>query len=112
MHRIRGLVLLAATIVCEVLGTLALPASEGFTRVPGTVGVLLGYAAAIILFSRALDHGLPLGIAYATVTGCGLVSATAVSAVLLDEPVTAPQGLGLVLILGGALLLQRRAVPS
>lgn len=107
MRDVRTLLLLG-TIVCEMLGTLALPASEGFTRLPGTVGVLLGYAAAITLFSRALDHGLPLGVGYGTVTGCGLVAATTLSAVLLEEPVSAAQCAGLALILGGAVLLQWR----
>lgn len=96
--------------MCEISGTLSLPASEGFTRVPGTVGVLVGYAAAILLFSRALDHGLPLGIAYGLVTGCGLVAATALSVALLGEPLTAVRGAGLVLVLGGAVLLARPAV--
>lgn len=108
MRRTRALVLLSLTIVCEILGTLALVASAGFTQVAGSIGVLAGYTAAVVLFSRALGHGLPLGIAYGTVTGCGLVAATLVSAVLLDEPVTALQGSGLVLILGGTVLLQRR----
>ena len=108
--RSRGPVLLLGTIVCEMLGTLSLPASEGFTRAPGTAGVLAGYTTAILLFSRALDHGLPLGVAYGTVTGCGLVAATALSTVLLHEPVSSAQGAGLALILGGAVLMQRREV--
>lgn len=102
--------LLAGTVVCEILGTLSLPASEGFTRLPGSLGVLAGYTAAILLFSRALDHGLPLGIAYGTVTGCGLVAATALSTVLLHEPLSVAQGAGLALVLGGAVLLQHRGV--
>ncbi|WP_285655564.1 SMR family transporter [Actinomycetospora sp. NBRC 106375] len=107
----RGVVLLAGTVVCEVLGTVSLSASDGFTRPAATLGVLTGYAVAVLLFSRALEHGLPLGIAYGTVTGCGLVSATVLSAAVLGDPVTPVQAGGLALILGGALLLQRR-VPA
>lgn len=104
----RGVVLLLATVGCEVVGTVSLSASEGFTSPLAAAGVLVGYATAVLLFSRALDRGLPLGVAYGTVTGCGLVSATVLSAAVLAEPVTPIQAGGLGLILGGALLLQRR----
>ena len=107
----RGRLLLVGTIVCEVAGTLSLPAAAGFTRPAGALGVLAGYAAAVLLFSRALDHGLPLGVAYGTVTGCGLVSATALGTVLLGEPLAPVQGAGLLLILGGSVLLHRTEVP-
>lgn len=108
--RSRGPVLLLATVACEVLGTVSLSAA-GAGRPTAVLGVLAGYAAAVVLFSRALDHGLPLGIAYGTVTGCGLVSATLLGAAVLGEPITPLRAGGLALILGGALLLARRAAP-
>lgn len=105
---LRGLLLLAASIVCEVCGTLLLHASQGFTALLPSLGVLAGYATSILLFSRALQHGLTLGIAYGTLTGCGLAVATLASALLFDGPLTAVQLVGLALILLGALLLQTR----
>src|SRR5690349_6742781 len=98
----RGVLLLAGTVVCEVLGTVSLAGSL-------VAGVLAGYGLAVLLFSRALHHGLPLGIAYGTVTGCGLLAATLLGAVLLGEVPTPLRAGGLALVLGGALLLQRRA---
>lgn len=97
--------LLGSAIVSEVLGTLLLHASEGFTRPLAAVGVLVGYCGAILLFSRALDHGLALGIAYGTLTGCGLVAATVLSTVVFGDPIALLQVVGLVLILLGALAL-------
>jgi small multidrug resistance pump len=100
--------LLGGTVVCEVLGTLSLSASAGATRPAATLGVLGGYALAVVLFSRALDRGVPLGIAYGTVTSCGLVAATVLGAVVLAEPVPPLRAGGLGLVLGGALVLQHR----
>lgn len=105
---IRGPVLLAASIVSEVCGTLLLHASQGFTVLLPSVGVLAGYATSILLFSRALQHGLTLGIAYGTLTGCGLAVATLASALLFDGPLSAVQLVGLALILLGAMVLQSR----
>ncbi|MDL5159838.1 DMT family transporter [Actinomycetospora termitidis] len=105
-ERIRGLLLLAASIVCEVGGTLLLHAAQGFTVLLPSLGVLTGYTTSIVLFSRALRYGLTLGIAYGTLTGCGLVVATVSSALLFGDPLAAAQGVGLVLILLGALAMQ------
>ena len=105
--RRRGVALLAAAIVTEVTGTLLLPVSEGFSRPWPAIGVLAGYAVSIVLFSRALRYGLTLGIAYGTLTGCGLASATVLSTAVFGDPVTMTQTVGLLLILAGALALQR-----
>jgi small multidrug resistance pump len=110
-----GAVLLAGAVVCEVVGTSSLPASDGFTRTPATVGVVVGYALAIVLFTRALRHGVPMGVAYGTLTGCGLAAATVLGTVALGEVLTPVQAGGLGLIGAGALLLhrgERRRVPA
>lgn len=86
-----------------------LPASDGFTRPWAAAGVLAGYAVSIVLFSRAMRYGLSLGIAYGTLTGCGLGSATLLSTGVLAEPLGVVQAVGLGLILLGAVLLQRPA---
>ncbi|WP_433799954.1 DMT family transporter [Actinomycetospora sp. CA-084318] len=101
-----GLLLLAASIVCEVAGTMLLHASQGFSSPLASLGVLAGYGTSILLFSRALRYGLTLGIAYGTLTGCGLVAATLASTVLFGDPIAPLQFTGLALILLGALTLQ------
>ena len=85
-----------------------LQASRGFTQLAPSLGVLVGYGSAILLFSRALEHGLGLGIAYGILTGCGLVAATTLSAVLFAEPLALAQACGLALVLLGAVVLQLR----
>jgi small multidrug resistance pump len=105
-ERWKGALLLGAAIGCEVGGTLLLRASAGFTRPWAGAGVLAGYVVSVLLFSRALRHGLTLGVAYGTLTGCGLGAATLASLVVFGEPVSLAQGGGLALVLAGALLLQ------
>ena len=98
--------LLLAAIGCEVAGTFLLREARGFTAVLPSVGVVAGYCVSIVLFSRALDHGLTLGVAYGVLIGCGLAAATLLG-VVLGQPLGAAQVIGLVLVLVGALVLQR-----
>ena len=63
---------LAAAIVFEVVGTTALQASKGFTRLgPGLVTVA-AYGLAVWLLGRAL-LAIPVGVAYAVWSGLGVV---------------------------------------
>lgn len=103
--------LLALAIATEVVGTLCLRASEGFTRPGPAVGVLAAYAVSLPLFARALHGELGLGVAYGTLTGCGLAAAALLSALLFGEPLSVVQVLGLVVIAVGVLALARRPVP-
>jgi small multidrug resistance pump len=110
-ERWRGVALLAAAIGCEVGGTVLLRGSRGFTAVLPSAGVIAGYCVSIVLFSRALAHELTLGVAYGILIGCGLAAATLLGA-LLGEPLSLLQAGGLVLVLVGALVLQRRPAGS
>jgi small multidrug resistance pump len=103
--------LLAAAIVTEVAGTLLLRVSEGFTRPLASVGVLAGYAVSIVLFSRVLGRGTALGIAYGTLTGCGLAAAALISTAVFGDPITPLQVVGLLLLSGGVLALQAAPRP-
>jgi small multidrug resistance pump len=57
----QALMLLVLAIVSEVAGTSALRASEGFTRVWPSVGVVVGYGVSFVALSLALKQGLGLG---------------------------------------------------
>lgn len=99
--------LLVGAVGTEVVGTLALRVSDGFTRPLPTVGTLAGYGVSLWLFSLLLDRGgTALGAAYAVLTGAGLVAATAASVLLFGDPLSTVQALGLVLLGAGVLLVQ------
>lgn len=101
--RVHYLILLLA-IVCEVVATSALKASDGF-RVPGpTALVLVGYGAAFYLLSLTL-RTLPVGIAYAIWSGVGQVLVLLVAWWLYGQTLDVPAIVGIALILVGVIVL-------
>jgi multidrug transporter EmrE-like cation transporter len=64
--------LLALAIIGEVIGTSAMKASDGFTKLAPSVLTVVGYAAAFYFLSQILDR-IPVGIAYAVWAGGGIV---------------------------------------
>ncbi len=96
--------LLGTAIVAEVVGTSALKASEGFTRLVPSVVVVLGYAVAFYCLSLVLKT-LPVGIAYAVWSGLGIVLITVVAFVLYGQTIDLPGLLGMGLIVAGVVVL-------
>ena len=96
--------ILGAAILLEVLGTTALKASEGFTRlVPSTV-TAVAYMASFYLLSLALKT-LPMGIAYAVWSGVGIVLISTVGWVYYGQRLDLPAVIGLGLIVAGVLVV-------
>ena len=103
--------LLAIAIALEVAGTLCLRVSEGFTQPLSAIGVLLGYGVSLVFFAWALSGGLGLGVAYGTLTACGLAAAALLSAFLFGESLGVVQVVGLIVLAAGVVALTcRRAV--
>jgi len=96
--------LLAIAIVAEVVGTSALKASEGFTRLGPSVVVVLGYAVAFYCLSLVL-RSIPVGVAYAIWSGLGIVLITLVAWVIYDQTIDLAAVLGMGLIIAGVLVL-------
>lgn len=61
---------LAIAIVAEVIGTSALKASDGLSRLGPSLIVAAGFATAFFFMSLAL-RSIPVGIAYAIWSGWG-----------------------------------------
>ena len=61
-------ILLFIAIVAEVIGTSALKASEGFTRILPSIGVVIAYGISFFLLSLTL-RVIPVGVAYAIWSG-------------------------------------------
>ena len=97
--------LLAAAIVCEVTGTVALRMSEGFSRLVPSAVTILGYVAALGLLSIVLKRGLTIGVTYAIWSACGVALVALIGVLAFDERLTWVQlaGVGFV-ILGVAAL--------
>ncbi|HZE37943.1 MAG TPA: multidrug efflux SMR transporter [Stackebrandtia sp.] len=102
-------VMLAGAIVAEVLGTVSLKISDGFSRVIPSILVVIGYAAAFVLLSMALKRGIPLGIAYGVWAAVGVALVALIGAVVFKEGLTWTQVGGLVLVAAGVAALEMGA---
>lgn len=97
-------VLLAIAILSEVLGTTALKASDGFTRLVPSVFTVVAYGVSFYLLSLTL-RVLPTGIAYAIWSGAGIVLISGIAWVFQGQRLDAPALLGMGLIVAGVLVV-------
>lgn len=103
---------LIIAIIAEVSGTLALRASESFTRLAPSVIVVVGYAVAFYCLSLTLKY-IPVGIAYAIWSGAGIVLIAAFGFIIFNERLDWAALAGIALVLTGIFLLTAvsRSVP-
>jgi len=102
---VQALVLLVLAIVSEVAGTSALRASEGFTRLWPSVGVVVGYGVSFVALSLALKQGLGLGPAYAIWSGAGTALITIVGLIVFGDRISLLAYAGIALIIAGVVLV-------
>ena len=98
--------LLALAIGAEVAGTLSLKHTRGFTDPLMSVVVIACYVVAIFLLAQVLSRGMPVAVAYAVWSAIGITVVAVLGAVLLDESLTWPQVVGIVLIVVGVVALE------
>jgi small multidrug resistance pump len=92
--------LLTLAIALEVAATLALRASDGFTRVGLSIAVVAGYATAFFLLGLVL-RSIPVSVAYAVWSAVGTGTIALIGMTLLDEPAGAIRIVSLVVIMVG-----------
>lgn len=95
---------LSTAIVAEVIGTSALKASEGFTRLGPSLITILGYAAAFYFLSLTLKT-IPVGIAYAIWSGVGIVLISLIGYALFRQTLDLPAIIGMALIIAGVAVI-------
>ncbi|VWC63781.1 multidrug transporter [Burkholderia lata] len=99
-----GYAWLAIAIVAEVIGTSALRAADGFTRLWPSLLVVAGYGIAFYCLSLTL-RTMPVGIIYAVWSGAGIVLITLVAMLLYRQVPDLPAVIGLGLIISGVVVL-------
>jgi small multidrug resistance pump len=95
-------------IVMEVVGTTALKASHGFSRVVPSLLVLTAYCTAFGLLGFAVRK-LDIGLVYAVWAGVGTAAIAVVGVLAFSEPVTKARVAGIVLVTIGVVVLNRSA---
>ena len=99
-----GYVLLLVAIALEVVASVALRLSEGFTRFGPVAVVVLGYCGSLALLSVAMTT-VPLSISYPMWAGIGTAGALAAAWALFGERLAPVQWLGAALVLAGVVAL-------
>lgn len=97
-------VFLLIAIIAEVIGTSALKASNGFTRLGPSAVVALGYGAAFYFLSLTL-RTIPVGVAYAIWSGVGVLLITLVGWLAFGQRIDGPALAGIGLIVAGVVVL-------
>ncbi len=97
-------ILLGLAIAAEVVGTSALKASEGFSKLWPSAIVVVSYGAAFYLLSLTL-RTIPVGIAYAVWSGVGVVLIALIGWLAFGQKLDAAGMLGMGLIVAGVLVL-------
>lgn len=96
--------LLVASIAAEVIGTIALRHTDGFTRPIPSLVAGISYAIAIWLMSLAVRH-LEVGMAYAVWAGAGTALIALLGVICFHETLTVARGIGVFMIVIGVVML-------
>ncbi|MEM1431736.1 MAG: SMR family transporter [Pseudomonadota bacterium] len=98
-------VYLIVAVAFETIGTSALKASDGFTRVWPSLAVVVGYAISFYFLSLTL-RAIPVGVAYAMWSALGIFFITLIGWVVFKQRLDAPALIGLALIVAGVAVIQ------
>src|SRR5690606_6940247 len=97
-------VYLGSAILAEVIATSALKSADGFTRLWPSVITVAGYAVAFYFLALTL-RDIPVGVAYASWSGVGIVLISLVGALFFKQNLDAPALLGMGLIIAGVVVM-------
>ena len=95
---------LLAAIIAEVVGTSALRASDGLSKLWPSLLMIVAYGISFFFLSLTL-RTIPIGIAYAVWSGVGMVMITLVGWLYLEQGLDAPAIMGISLIVSGVVVL-------
>lgn len=95
---------LGVAIVFETIGTTALKASDGLTRLGPSLLVVMSYVISFWLLALVLRI-IPVGVAYAIWAGLGVCLIAGIGWVVFGQRLDAPAVLGLVLIISGIVVI-------
>lgn len=102
---------LAIAIAGELIGTVYLKHSAGFTKLIPSLISITSYGLCFFFFSKSLLN-INLSIAYASWSAVGLVVTTLLSVLLFKEGITAAGVFAIIMITIGVVILNLYGSPS
>ncbi len=97
-------VLLAVAIASEIVATLSLKQSDGFSKLAPSIVTILGYVISLTLVGQAFKT-IPVSVAYAIWSGAGTAIVAGVGMAFLGETVSVMRVTGISLIVAGVVVL-------
>lgn len=97
-------VYLTIAVVFELFATSMLKASDGFTKLLPTGGLIVGFGSAFFFLSLSLKE-IPLSIAYAIWSGLGTAATVIIGVLIWKEKISVTSIVGILLIISGVILL-------
>jgi small multidrug resistance pump len=89
----------------EVIGTSALKASDGFTKIVPSIIVIAGYAIAFFFLSLTLKENINIGVVYAIWSGVGVSLISVIGYLYYKQTLDIPAVLGIALIIIGVMII-------
>jgi len=90
--------------ITEVVGTLSLKSSNGFTNFMPSIVVIICYSLALYSLSMAI-RTIPVGVAYAIWCALGIVLVALISWIKNGQRLDLPAIIGMILIMLGILVM-------
>ena len=97
-------IFLILAIIAEVIGTLYLRETEGFTKIVPSIVTAISYAASFYWLSFTLDE-IPVGVAYATWSGVGIFLITFLAAIKYLQLPNLLTSVGMIFVIIGVVLI-------
>lgn len=104
-----GWIYLTIAITSEVIGSMGLKASQGFSKMLPSIIMGVGYISAFYFLSLTLKT-LPLSLAYAVWAGLGTALIAILGVLFFKEQLSITAWMGLALIIVGVVLLNLSGV--
>lgn len=95
---------LVGAIVAEVIGTISMKESNGFSKLLPSLITGIAYAVSFFFLSQTLKT-IPTGIAYAIWSGVGVVLIASVAAIFQGQRLDIPAMIGICLIVCGVVVM-------
>ena len=92
-------------IIFEVIATLSLKLSNGYTQIIPTVVMAISYIFCFYFLSKCLNEFISIGYVYAIWAGIGIVLITLLGVIFFKNVVDIPGVIGISLIVMGAVVL-------
>ena len=96
---------LLLAIIFEVIATISLKLSNGYTQITPTIVMAISYIVCFYFLSKCLNEFISIGYVYANWAGLGIALITLLSVIFFKNAVDIPGVIGISLIVLGAVVL-------